>query len=142
MNFSKVPFIEVVINGCLISETSVPSHQLLKTLSSPRPTASKQTMQNIVMATVEVALETTECKFADLSGNQLHLISRAIFVEIHIIPWGRLAVSLSLQLYSLAVHPAYTDFKFLLLNNNNFSSAPIFHKSHRDVTLHGHCNSF
>ena len=39
--------------------------------------------------------------------------------------------------------PALTvSFILILLNNNYFSSVPIFHKSHCNVTLHGHCNSF
>ena len=54
-----------------------------------------------------------------------------------------LVVSLSLQLYRLlqCTQSALTV-SFILLNNNYFSSVPIFLKSHCNVTLHGHCNSF
>ena len=41
--------------------------------SSPFATASKQTMQNIIMATVEFYLNNTKWKFADLSRNQLSI---------------------------------------------------------------------
>ena len=53
--------------------------------------ASKQTMQNIIMVTVEFCLDNTKQKFADLSGNQLAIdfkrllfCSKINFDEIHI----------------------------------------------------------
>ena len=42
--------------------------------------ASKQTMQNIIMATVEFSHDNTKQKFADLSGNQLAINFKHLFV--------------------------------------------------------------
>ena len=67
--------------------TSAHLYRLFKTSSSPRTTASKQTMQNIVMVNVEFSLDNTDLKFADLSGNQLPINFKTWFKnrfgEIH-----------------------------------------------------------
>ena len=46
-------FLEIVNKRSLIPETSAHFNRLFETSSSPRATASKQTMQNVVMATLE-----------------------------------------------------------------------------------------
>ena len=46
--------------GSVIPETSEHFNRLFETSSSPRSTASKQAMQNIVMVTVELSLDNAE----------------------------------------------------------------------------------
>ena len=96
------------LKGSLIPETSAHFNQLFETSSNPRMTAraSKQTMQNIIMATVEFSLDNTKQKFADLSGSQLAINFKHLFVlkltllRGHI-PSARLGVSLSVPLFSV-----------------------------------------
>ena len=69
--------------------------------------ASKKTMQNIIMATVEFSLDNTKQKFANLSGNQLAINFKCLFVlKITLvgghIPSARLGVSLSVPSFSVA----------------------------------------
>ena len=87
-----VTYTKVIFRGwSLIPETSAHFNQLFETSSNPCMTAraSKQTMQNIIMVTVEFCLDNTKQKFADLSGNQLAIDFKRLFVlkltdEIHI----------------------------------------------------------
>ena len=48
--------------------------------SSPRATASKETTQNILMATVEFSLDNTEWKVALLSRNQLFINFKCLLI--------------------------------------------------------------
>ena len=69
-------------------------------LSSPWVTASKQAMQNIIMATIEFSLDNSDLKFEELSGNQIpinseHLIGQNIILVKFRIPRARLGVSYS-----------------------------------------------
>ena len=78
-----VTYTKVIFRGCsLIPETSAHFNELFETSSNPRMTAraSKQTMQNIIMVTVEFCLDNTKPKFADLSGNQLAIDFKRLFV--------------------------------------------------------------
>ena len=68
MNFAKVNSPKAVIPA----ETSAHFDRLFETSSNPRATASKQTMQNIVMVTLQtVQFSLDIAELADLSGNQL-----------------------------------------------------------------------
>ena len=71
VNFTWLIFRGLNPNGSIIPGKSAHFDRLFKTSSSPRVTASKQTMQNIVIATVEFRLNNTEKNFADPFGNQL-----------------------------------------------------------------------
>ena len=53
-------FYGLYLNGSLISEKSAYLNRLFETSSSPCATAPTQTMQNIVMVTVEFSLDNTE----------------------------------------------------------------------------------
>ena len=97
------------MKGSLIPETSAHFNQLFETSSNPRMTAraSKQTRQNIIMATVEFCLDNTKQKFANLSGNQLAINFKRLFVlKLTLvgghIPSARLGVFLSVPLFSVA----------------------------------------
>ena len=98
-------YTKVIFRGCsLIPETSAHFNQLFETSSNPRMTArvSKQTMQNIIMETVEFCLDNTKQKFADLSGNQLAIDFKRLFVLKFTYPSARLGVFLSVPLFSVA----------------------------------------
>ena len=63
-------YTKVIFSGCsLIPETSAHFNQLFETSSNPHMTAraSKQTMQNIIMVTVEFSLDNTKQKFVELA---------------------------------------------------------------------------
>ena len=99
------------MKGSLIPEMSAHFNQLFETSSNPRMTAraSKQTRQNIIMATVEFCLDNTKQKFANLSGNQLAIIinfKRLFVLKLTLvgghIPSAKLGVFLSVPLFSVA----------------------------------------
>ena len=71
-------FLEVVIKRKSNAWEVRPFERLFETASSTCLSAWKQTMKNIVMATVEFSLDNTWKKFADLSGNQLPLSSNRL----------------------------------------------------------------
>lgn len=70
MNFTKNDILE-----SLTPEMLAHFNRLFETSSSPHLTASKQTMQNTVMATTEFFLDNIELKFAGLSRKGLLIIS-------------------------------------------------------------------
>ena len=69
-------------------------------------TASKQKMQNIVMATVVFSLDNTEQKFADLTRNQLLLYFKGLFgLKVTLVKFtylkARVGIFLSVLLFPL-----------------------------------------